>query len=60
VEKHGNQNVTLIGGMTRCPGIVQRLNVDLVDTNIKLTVDENFFWNSAAKIVSQKNPVNKT
>lgn len=50
-EKGDVTEIVLIGGMTRCPGLVERLKKELNGVKVNITVDEYLVWKGACKLM---------
>ncbi len=46
--------IVLIGGMTKCVGLLERLNKEMSEKNVNITVDEFLLWKSLVKDVNKK------
>jgi activator of 2-hydroxyglutaryl-CoA dehydratase len=38
------RTMILTGGMVKCPGLVERVKLELKDYNFEIVVDEDFNW----------------
>ena len=50
--KHVKTKVTLIGGMVKCKGLVERMKMEFPE--LEFYVDENLLWKCAAKYLLNK------